>query len=107
LTEPVLKRVSPHMNRSVLELLVGPLRVLFGAAAFRAGMEWVGPAARLRGYLAHTVTFLFLLGLAWLAARIVDLVIEHMRGVLEAKHRAFSYSVLPLASRVLKLVVLL
>ena len=107
LTEPVVKRLSPRTNRSVLELLVGPFRLLFSAAVFRAGMEWIAPAARLHVYLRHGVTFLFLLGLAWLGARIVDLVLDHLRGVLEARHRTFSYSVLPLGSRVLKLIVLL
>jgi hypothetical protein len=53
-----------------------------------------------------SLTFLFFLGLAWLCARIVDLVISRLRVVLQRKHQTFSYSVLPLASRVLKLTIL-
>jgi len=106
MAEPVLKRIAPQMNRSVLELFAGPLRLLLSVAGFRAGMEWVGPAALLRLALDRSLTFLFFLGLAWLCARIVDLVISRLRMVLQGKHQTFSYSVLPLASRVLKLTIL-
>ena len=107
MVEPVLKRIAPQMNRSVLEVFAGPLRLLLCVAGFRAGMEWVIPAALLRLALDRSLTFLFFLGLAWLCARIVDLVIGRLHVVLQRKHQTFSYSVLPLASRVLKLTILI
>ena len=106
MAEPVLKRIAPQMNRSVFQVFAGPLRLLLSVAGFRAGMEWIGPAALLRLALDRSLTFLFFLGLAWLGARIVDLVISRLRVVLQRKHQTFSYSVLPLASRVLKLTIL-
>lgn len=107
LAEPAFKRLAPRLNRTFLEGLVGPLRLLVSAAVFRAGMEWVGPSALLRLALGRVLTLLFFLGLAWLASVLIDLVLRRLRGVLEGKHQTFSYSVLPLASRVLKITIVL
>jgi len=106
IAEPVLKRLAPQMDRGVLQVFTGPLQLLLSVAGFRAAMEWVGPTALLRLGLSHTLAFLFLLGLAWLCARIVDLIIGRLRAALQGKHQNFSYSVLPLASRVLKITIL-
>jgi len=107
LAKPVLTRIAPRLNRSVLDVFVAPFRLLLSVAGFRAGMEWIGPSALLRTCLARGLAFLFFLGLAWLGAVIVDLAISRLRVALAAKHQTFSYSVLPLASRVLKLTILL
>jgi len=53
MAEPVLKRIAPQMDRSVFQVFVGPLRLLLSVAGFRAGMEWIGPAALLRLALDH------------------------------------------------------
>jgi MscS family membrane protein len=105
--EPALKRLAPRLHWSAFEVLVPPLRLLLAAAVFRAGMEWIGPSARLRPYLEKALTFLFFYGLAWLSMRIVDLAIDRVRGILQAKHHTFSYSALPLASRVVKITILM
>jgi len=107
LVEPLLKRIAPRTNWTLMEGLLGPLQLLLGAAAFRAGVEWIGPSLRIRPFLERTLALILFLGLAWLCLRIVDLIINHIAGVLQSKHRAFSHSVLPLASRVLKIVILL
>jgi MscS family membrane protein len=107
LSEPVLKRVAPRLERSLLQVFVGPLRVLLSVAVFRAGMEWIGPPALLRLALSRILTMLFFLGLAWLGSVFVDLALRRLRVAFEAKHQSFSFSVLPLVSRVLKLTVLL
>jgi len=107
LAEPVLKRVAPRLDRSSLQAFVGPVRLLLSVVVFRGGVEWIGPSALLRLTLGRILTLLFFLGLAWLATILVDLALRRLRAVLEIKHPAFSYSVLPLISRVLKLTVLL
>jgi MscS family membrane protein len=107
LTQEILKRAAPKWNLSVLETFVGPLRLLLSVSLFRAGMEWLAPSALLRLYLGRLLALLFFWGIFWLCAVIIDAVIRHLRTRLEAKHRAFSYSVLPLAGRIFKIVVLL
>jgi MscS family membrane protein len=84
-----------------------------GAASTAALCRWVScrngkdrPRGTTAASSGPSLTFLFFLGLAWLCARIVDLVISRLRVVLQRKHQTFSYSVLPLASRVLKLTIL-
>jgi len=107
LAEPAMTRVAPRLNRSVLEGFAGPLRLLLSVAVFRAGMEWIGPSALLRLALSRGLTLLLFLGFAWLGIVLIDLALLRLRTALEAKHQSFSYSVLPLVSRVLKITVLL
>jgi MscS family membrane protein len=107
LLKPLLTRVMPRGNWALLESLVGPLQVIFASAVCRAGVEWIEPSMRVRPFLERGLALLFFLGLAWLCLRIVDLIILRLAGILQTKHQAFSHSVLPLASRVVKITILL
>ena len=107
LADGLCKRFIPKMDRSALQAFVGPLRLLLCIAVFRAGIEWIGPAALLRLDLQQVLTLLFFLALARICMAAVDVSISHLRGVLLARHQAFSYSALPLASRFLKITILL
>jgi MscS family membrane protein len=107
LTQQVVKRVAPKWNLSLIQTFVGPLRLLLSVSLFRAGMEWFGPSALLRLYLGRILVVLFFWGVFWLCAVIIDAVVRHLRTRLEAKHRSFSYSVLPLSGRITKILVLL
>lgn len=107
LAEGISRRITPQMHPSALQALAGPLRLLLCIALFRAGIEWVGPAALLRLYLERVVTFLFFWALAWFWMAIVDTFIRRLRTVLQPRHQTFSYSVLPLASRFLKITIFL
>jgi MscS family membrane protein len=105
LMEHLFKRFAPHWNLGVLETFVAPLRLLLAVSLFRAGMEWFGPSALLRLYLGRTLAALFFWGIFWLCAVIIDAIVRHLRMRLEARHRGFSYSVLPLSGRIAKLLV--
>lgn len=107
LGEPALRRVAPRINWSSLERLLAPVALILAATVFRAGMEWIEPSAKVRPYLEKGLSLLFFLGLAWLGMRLVDLVIRRLIVVLRERHQSFSYSVMPLASRVLKITILL
>jgi MscS family membrane protein len=107
LTRELVSRIAPRWNLSALQTFVGPLRLLLSVSLFRAGMEWLAPSALLRLYLARLLALLFFVGIFWLCAVIIDVIVVRLRASLEAKHRAFSYSVLPLSGRVTKVVILL
>jgi MscS family membrane protein len=107
LGEPALKRIAPRINWSLLESLLAPLQMVLAVAVFRAGLEWIEPSARVRPYLERGVALLFFLALAWLGMRTVDLIIRQLAVVLRSRHQSFSYSVLPLAARVVKITILL
>jgi MscS family membrane protein len=102
-----LQRFGPHINRQILQVFAGPLRLLFAVAIFRAGMEWIGPSALLRLWLERSLALLFFLGLGWLSTAVVDHAIGRLRSVLAARHNTFTYSVLPLFSRILKITIML
>jgi len=103
---PLLKRFAPHMETHTLDVFIAPLRLLLSVALFHVAMLWIGPSALLRLWLGRALGLLFFLGLAWLSMGVIDLAVASTRKLLEAKQRAFSYSVLPLISRVLKITVL-
>jgi MscS family membrane protein len=105
LTRQLVERIAPNWNLSLLATFLGPLRLLLSVSLFRAGMEWFEPSALLRLYLGRLLAVLFFWGIFWLCAVIIDVVVRHLRARLEAKHRAFSYSVLPLSGRITKIVV--
>jgi len=105
ITCQVVQRVAPSWNLSLLEAFLGPLRLLLSISLFRGGMEWFGPSALLRLYLGRVLALLFFWGIFWLCAVIIDFIVRRLRGRLEARHRAFSYSVLPLSGRIAKIIV--
>ena len=103
--EPLLKRFAQESG--AVGAFIGPLRIMVWVALFRAGVEWAGPSALLRLYLSRGITLLFFFGLALLAAAIVDLAHNRLRQVMEARHSAFSYSALPVVSRLVKMTIFL
>jgi MscS family membrane protein len=103
---PLMKRFVPLVNGQILTTFEGPLRLLLAIAAFRIGMEWIEPAMRVHSFLQRALILAFFLGIAWLAGGLVDLAAGRLRTSLQARHQ-FSYSVLPLAARVLKITILL
>ena len=107
LTQQGVKRIAPRWNLNAFETFLGPLRLLLSVALFRIGVEWLAPSALLRIYLARALALLFFWGIFWLCAVIVDVIVRRLRARLEVKHRAFSYSVLPLAGRVAKVAIFL
>ncbi len=106
ITCQVVERIAPRWNLTLLETFLGPLRLLLSVSLFRAGMEWFGPSALLRLYLGRVLALLFFWGVFWLCAVIIDVIVQRLRAHLQARHRAFSYSVLPLTGRVVKVIVL-
>lgn len=103
--EPLLKRILPKTNRSVLAEFVGPLAMLLAVVLFRAGMVWLDPSPKLHLYLTRALTVMFFAALFWLSVAVVDLSAGRLRFALREKHQGF-YSVLPLASRITKLIIL-
>jgi MscS family membrane protein len=100
--DPASKRFAPHLNTSLLHLFAGPLALLFGVAGFRALAAGIGSSPQLQTALTRATGLVFFSALAWLGMRIVDGGVVHMRRKL-VHHYTFAYSILPLASRVVKI----
>ena len=107
LAEGAAKRFGAEPSHLAMKTLWPPLLWLICLALFRAGMEWIGPSARLHLYLNRVLALAFFLGLAWLAARLIDLGLDRLRATMLLRHKSFSSSVLPLVSRLVKLSILL
>jgi MscS family membrane protein len=102
----LVKWTRVHLDDNVLDSFAGPFQLLFPAAMFRAAIPALGLSALLRLGLQRFCELLLIVGIAWLCVRIVDAFITGLRPVLEARKSSFSYASLSLASRILKLTVL-
>jgi MscS family membrane protein len=107
LAQAVWKRIIPRPLPVSIAGLVGPVQLLVAVAVFRAGDVWLDPSALVRSYLGHALALLTFIGLVWLCVRVVDIVVQRLRPALEASHRTFSRSVVPLGARILKLTALI
>ncbi|HEV2445234.1 MAG TPA: mechanosensitive ion channel family protein [Candidatus Sulfopaludibacter sp.] len=103
----ICRRATHGIDESALRVFVGPLRLLLSVIVWRAALGWAQPSAALRAVLEKAVSLLLFLSLALLAMAITDIAMRRLRTVLAARHRTYSYSVIPLASRVLKITILL
>jgi MscS family membrane protein len=106
-TQPLLRRVGPRMNVSSLTPFVDPFRLLVAVGLFRLGMELIGPPPKAELFLGHLLALLFFLGMFWLFLGVVDRAVVLSRATLQARHRIMSESVLPLAARVFKILMLI
>jgi MscS family membrane protein len=104
--EVLVKWTRIHMDRKVLGSFAAPFQLLFPAAMFRAAVPMLGLSALLRLGLQRLCELLLIAGVAWLCVRMVDAFIAGLRTVLIARKSSFPYATLSLASRVLKLTVL-
>jgi len=102
--DPALKRFAPRLNTSLLNLFAAPLALLFGVAGFRALAAGIGPSTELWIALNRVTGLVLFSALAWLGMRIVDAGVVHTRRIL-VHHQTFAYSILPLTSRVVKILV--
>jgi MscS family membrane protein len=100
-------RIAPKVDSGKLNALVGPFQVLLFVMLFRAGLESMALSPALKSYVLRGLETLVIAGLAWLALRISDLGVDRLRKALESRHNTFSRSALPLATRILKLTILI
>ncbi len=105
LAQPLLRRASAYLHTELLEALAGPLRLLVAVAGFRVGMEFIDPSALLRLYLDRALAFLFSIGVAWAAMRLIDVATDRTRFAMAAGHGNLSSSILPLVNKLIKIVI--
>ncbi len=104
LLQPIAKRYTKlHAQR--LEAFVEPVRFGVSVMVFGTVIEVIGPSALVRDYLYKLLTLLFVLSCASILMRIVDIISDTVSSRLDPRQRAFSYSVLPLLVRTVKIVV--
>jgi len=105
LLRPLVRTFAPKFENSLVHTVTGPAQVMLAGVFMRGGVEWLEPPALLRLYLARICTLLIIIGVAWFFANTVDLIIVQIRLRLEARHSTISRAALPLASRVVKVMI--
>jgi len=105
LLRPIVRTFAPRFENSLVHTVTGPAQVILIGLFMRAGVEWLEPPALLRLYLARICTLLIIIGAAWFFANTVDLTIQQIRSRLEARRSTISRAALPLASRVVKVMI--
>src|SRR5579863_568357 len=107
LADRVLARLAPGVDGVLLKSLIAPLQLIFPVVVLRAALAPISPSPLLRLQLERGLAAILFLGIAWLCARFIDLSIGRVRNVLTARRSTAGMSMLPLASRVVKLLILL
>lgn len=105
LLRPLVRTFAPKFENSLVHTVTGPAQVMLVGVFMRGGVEWLEPPALLRLYLARTCTLLIIIGAAWFFANSVDLIILEIRSKLESRRSTISRAALPLASRVVKVMI--
>ena len=106
IAEALIGRGWPHVDRKVLRPFAGPFQLLLPVVMFRASFTALGLSALLRLAMEHLCRFLLVAAIAWLWLRVVDAAISGVGSFLTARKRQLPYSAMSLASRILKLTVL-
>jgi MscS family membrane protein len=101
----LLPRIAPKVGWSAADAFVAPLQLLVAVALFRAALEAIDPSPSVRLYLGRTLAFLSISGTTWLLMRLVDAGMRPLGAAMAAKHGKFTRSVLPHASRAVKLTI--
>jgi len=102
---PVVRIFAPKFERLIVQAIATPAYLLLAGLFLRASVEWLELPALFRLYVARFCTLLIIIGIAWFAINVVDLVMEQMRSKLDNRHHVLSRSTLPLASRATKIMV--
>ena len=99
---PLTKR-SKNFQQQRLEALIEPLRLVVSVMVFRACMEVIGPSALLRDYLLKLMALLFIMGVASVLMRIVDIISDNVVSRLSPTEASLTYSIIPLFVRSAKI----
>lgn len=103
ISKVICQRLRFGASCQALDAFIGPAQVLLFAALMRIAFEWIAPAATLRPYFVHALEIITWAGVAWLAMRVIDLILGRVRVILQTGKHTLSVSALPLMSRVLKI----
>ncbi len=104
IAERGLKRFS--FAPRLLEALGPPFQLLLAAGVFRVGMEALDLSANVHLYLERGLALVSMIAIVLLCVAALNGVVQHFRPRLELGHKSFTRSVLPLATRIAKLVIL-
>lgn len=104
--KPAAKRFSHVIHEHRLGSFIEPLRLILCVLVFSAVIQAIGPSAILRDYLFKLLILLFIIGIASIVMRLVDVVSDTAISRLDPHERSLSYSVIPLFVRITKIVIL-
>jgi len=111
LARALLGRVTKRTAASWDDLLVAragsPLTLLFAAALYKASLPWLGLQAPMQSWVSAVLHVLLVIGGAWLLVRAADVAAETVGKSPWAHTHPASRSLVPLGSRVMKVVLVL
>lgn len=106
IADAFVERSRVSIDAKILHSFSGPFQLVLPVAMFRAAIPALGLSALLRLGLQRLSAFLLIAGVAWLCATIVDVSHFALRTVMARRNSTFPRASLSLASRILKLTIL-
>jgi MscS family membrane protein len=106
LTRPVARRSRMMWDEQILELAVGPLRLIVAVALFSAGTYPLGLAIPVQTFLAALQKAATIIAVTWLLVRAVGAIARALESRLVARGQALALSVVPLGRRTVQVLVI-
>jgi MscS family membrane protein len=103
LLAPLTRRTRTDLDDRLIGLLLGPLRLIAGLAAFAAGVVALRLAVPAQQFFSSAEMLLAVFAVTWLFWRVVDLFAGVLQEKLRAGGRTAAANLLPLGSKTLKL----
>ncbi|MGA8596253.1 MAG: mechanosensitive ion channel family protein [Bryobacteraceae bacterium] len=104
-THRFVRSVPKALGDFGLRELVGPIGLLLGVSAYWAGLSFVAPSALVRFYISRVLTLLVFMAVAWIVARLLQILSRRLNIGADIRQQALYSSVMPLALRVAKIVI--
>ena len=102
---PLTRRTHSGVDDVLVESMLRPMQVLIALAAYRAGIVWIAPSYLLRTYLGRLLTGIIYLCLAWVCVRLLDAITTKLAVAMTGRQKSSVSSIMPLARRTLKAIV--
>jgi MscS family membrane protein len=93
--------------RRVLDLSLGPFRVILTVAGLIVGASLLGVPLLIRGRMTRAAALLILGSTTWFLVRVIDVSAEALMASLLRRGRAASLSIVPLVRRTVKVILIL
>jgi MscS family membrane protein len=102
IVRPLVTRTRTELDDEILQLILPPLRLLLGLAAFHLGSFVLRFAAPVHEFLGNLLRGIAVVALTWMALRVVDVVSALVGERMETQGRLAAKAALPLGRRTVK-----
>jgi MscS family membrane protein len=103
----LVRRTEAHHDDAIVELAVGPVRLMLGVAAFTAGLQGLWLPVNVHGFFTSMARGVFIVAVTWLVVRIVAVISRVLQLRMAQRGDRVGISAVPLIRRVVSALIVL